>query len=626
MRTINDVGPSPDSNVMSVIAAYPPSAPRSLVVSRNLASLSLSWQEPSDLGFVPILDYEYSSDNGSSWNSLNTSSLSSTVTGLPHCTPYTMIIRAINVAGNGDQSTPASNSTFCKPSTPAAPSVSASERKVTVSWTAPANGGTSITGYAIQRSTNGGSSWSQVTSNTNSTATSFTDNVSNNTAYIYRVAAINAVDTGTYSGASVSVTPVVPPPSGVTQGTVTASQASFSWNASGSAHLAAADRYRVYRGGTYIGATNGTSYTATGLSENTSYTFYIYAVDDLGTWSSAASVSITSGNTPIWADSASAANDGAYYSAWTADYNAPRRSINWALNPADGQNYSRTDVYVREYSWGCYCWGGWGLVGTAYGSEAGVSGSFTSGAGVPVRAGYSYQTLLRVWDTYGGSNDYVYETSTHGLASRSVYTNVAGTVGNSAGELTDWTGCSAQSTTPNAGSGASAWATCAQAFDRDTTTGWMSGDLGCGTSCNSTHTNWWVMDTGDTRHLLGKNAYEQGYPQSPGSATPSYTLTSVKIYMMLCHNVKIEIDYNGGNNSYYADTATGPTQYCAGWHDVNLTNRGVGVDSNSNAFWSAKLTIGNPRTYCCSGYSRRVRVAEVQFGVSYWKQNSTEYR
>jgi len=535
-----------------------------------------------------------------------------------------MIIRAVNVAGNGAQSTPSSNSTFCKPSTPAAPSVSASERKVTVSWTAPANGGTSITGYAIQRSTNGGSSWSQVTSNTNSTATSFTDNVSNNTAYIYRVAAINAVDTGTYSGASVSVTPVVPPPSGVTQGTVTASQASFSWNASGSAYLASSNRYRVYRGSTYIGATNDTSYTATGLSENTSYTFYIYAVDNLDTWSSAASVSITSGNTPIWADSASAANNGAYYSGWTADYNAPRREINWALNPADGQNYSRTDVYVREYSWGCYCWGGWGLVGTAYGSEAGVSGSFTSGAGVPVRAGYSYQTLLRVWDTYGGSNDYVYETSTHGLASRSVYTNVSGIVGNSAGELTDATTCSAETTQSP---GSTSWANCSESFDRDVDSGWLSGYISCGTdTCNSSHDNWWEMKTGDDRHILGRNAYEQGFPQNAGSAAPSYTLTSVRVNMQQCHNVGVAIDYDGDSGVESYTNASAKTQYCSGWHTIDTEDRGVRVNSDSNARWNLKLTIGNPRTYCCSGYTRRVRVAEVQFGVSYWKQNSTEYR
>ena len=625
MRTINDVGPSPDSNVMSVIAAYPPSAPRSLVVSRNLASLSLSWQEPSDLGFVPILNHEYSFNNGDSWGSLNTTSISSTIAGLPHCTSYTLIIRAVNVAGNGAQSTPASNSTFCKPSTPAAPGVAASERKVTVSWIAPANGGTSITGYAIQRSTNGGSSWSQVTSNTNSTATSLTDSVSNNTAYIYRVAAINAVDTGTYSGASVSVTPVVPPPSGVTKGTVTASQASFSWNASGSAHLASSNKYRVYRGTTYIGQTNDTSFTATGLSENTAYTFYVYAVDNLDTWSSAASASITSGNTPIWATSASAVNNGAYYSGWTADYNAPRREINWALNPADGQNYSRTDVYVREYSWSCYCWGSWGLVGTANGSEAGVSGSFTQGGHVAVRPSYSYQTLLRVWDTYGGSNDYVYETATHGLDSRTIYTNVAGLVNNSAGEIMDATTCSAESTTPNAGVGASAWATCAQGFDRTTTKGWLSNYISCGTvACNSGHDNWWEMKTGDDRHFLGKNAYEQGYPQNAGSAAPSYTLTSVRIYTGNCHNFKVEIDYDGDSAVESYTTASPKTEYCAGWNDVDTADRGVRVNSDSDARWNLRLTVGNPRTI--GSLARRVQVGEVQFGVSYWKHNSAEYR
>jgi hypothetical protein len=72
-----------------------------------------------------------------------------------------------------------------------------------VSWSAPTdNGGTSITGYRIDRSPDG-STWTNIVANTSSVATSYTDTtaVGGNT-YYYRVAAHNLVSTthgGSYS-------------------------------------------------------------------------------------------------------------------------------------------------------------------------------------------------------------------------------------------------------------------------------------------------------------------------------------------------------------------------------------------------------------------------------------------
>jgi hypothetical protein len=75
-----------------------------------------------------------------------------------------------------------------------------------VSWTAPANGGSPITGYAIQYTTNGGATYTTVTANTGSTAVSHAVTaLTAGTSYRFRVAAINAIGTSTYSPLSAAV-------------------------------------------------------------------------------------------------------------------------------------------------------------------------------------------------------------------------------------------------------------------------------------------------------------------------------------------------------------------------------------------------------------------------------------
>jgi hypothetical protein len=94
------------------------------------------------------------------------------------------------------------------PNAPAAVTGTAGNTEVALSWTAPANnGGSAITGYSIQHSSNGGYIWSEAIS-TGSTSTSHTvRGLTNRTAYVFRVAAVNALGTGSYSHPSASVTP-----------------------------------------------------------------------------------------------------------------------------------------------------------------------------------------------------------------------------------------------------------------------------------------------------------------------------------------------------------------------------------------------------------------------------------
>ncbi|WP_394352606.1 fibronectin type III domain-containing protein, partial [Candidatus Nitrosotalea sp. FS] len=72
-----------------------------------------------------------------------------------------------------------------------------SSSQIDLSWAAPSsNGGSAITGYDIDRSTNNGNTWSTVTSNTGSTTTAYNDTrLSPSTSYTYRVSAINSAGT-----------------------------------------------------------------------------------------------------------------------------------------------------------------------------------------------------------------------------------------------------------------------------------------------------------------------------------------------------------------------------------------------------------------------------------------------
>ena len=80
------------------------------------------------------------------------------------------------------------------PTAPISPSGTISGVDINLSWSAPSsNGGRTVTGYRIQRSTDG-VTFSTLVANTNSTGTTYSDtNLTPGRTYTYRVAAINAV-------------------------------------------------------------------------------------------------------------------------------------------------------------------------------------------------------------------------------------------------------------------------------------------------------------------------------------------------------------------------------------------------------------------------------------------------
>ena len=98
------------------------------------------------------------------------------------------------------------------PSTPQPPTgltaTTVSSSQINLSWTAPSNnGGSAITGYKIEKSTDGGTTWSTIVSNTGSTSTTYSDTgLAASTTYAYRVSAINSVGTSAPSNTASATT------------------------------------------------------------------------------------------------------------------------------------------------------------------------------------------------------------------------------------------------------------------------------------------------------------------------------------------------------------------------------------------------------------------------------------
>ncbi|MGI0088645.1 MAG: fibronectin type III domain-containing protein [Nitrosotalea sp.] len=217
VSAINNVGTSTPSNTSSATTFTVPQPPAGLkATSASSSEIDLSWTVPSSNGGSTITGYEIerSTDSGTTWSTVvaNTGSTSTAYSdsGLAHNTIYTYRVSAINAVGISTPSNTTSARTFDTVPTPPTNLIATGNLlRINLSWTTSNdNGGTPIIGYMIERSTNGGSTWSTIVSNTGSTGTTYSDtNVLPLTTYTYRVSAINDVGTGSPSNAASATTP-----------------------------------------------------------------------------------------------------------------------------------------------------------------------------------------------------------------------------------------------------------------------------------------------------------------------------------------------------------------------------------------------------------------------------------
>ena len=167
--------------------------------------------------------------------------------------------------------------------------------RIDLSWTAPSDGGSAITGYLIERSLNG-VTYSTFVSNTGTTSTTYTDTgLTSAQTYYYRVSAINAVGTGTASSAASATATTVPQTPTVSASVSSSTQVSLSF--SGATGGKALSSLTITSSPSISLSYSGTSspITVTGsYVVNQAYTFTMSATNANGTsGTSAASNSVT---------------------------------------------------------------------------------------------------------------------------------------------------------------------------------------------------------------------------------------------------------------------------------------------------------------------------------------------
>lgn len=189
-----------------------PGTPTGVTATPGIGQATVSWTAPVITGEGPITGYRITPYlNGVAQAPVDTTGtgVSRTVTGLQHGGTYTFRVAAKNATGIGAESAASSAITLADvPGTVATPQVSAGTRAATVSWTAPATGGSPITGYVITPYRNG-TAQAAITVGAGVRTRTITG-LDAGVPYTFRVRARNAVGNGAWSPHSAAVTPTAP--------------------------------------------------------------------------------------------------------------------------------------------------------------------------------------------------------------------------------------------------------------------------------------------------------------------------------------------------------------------------------------------------------------------------------
>jgi hypothetical protein len=227
LKAVNANGTSTGSSNVSVTPSTIPDAPTSLSATPGNQEASIYFTAGAD-GGSPLTNYEYSTDNGSTFRALSpadtfspvtiTTLSSDGVTPLTNGTTYTIRLKAVNANGSSVASSSISVSPSSPSTTPDAPTgllATAGNAQATISFTPGSDGGSPITNYLY--STNNGSNFvpfSPADSNSPVTITSISvspfTTLLNGTTYPIRLKASNA-NGASPASSSVSVTPSTTP-------------------------------------------------------------------------------------------------------------------------------------------------------------------------------------------------------------------------------------------------------------------------------------------------------------------------------------------------------------------------------------------------------------------------------
>jgi hypothetical protein len=275
----------------------PPDAPTNLTISAGgtpSTMLTLTWVAPAYNGGNAVSAYLIRRDGSIIVANTGNTNLTYTDTGRLPGTAYSYTVTAINGAGAGAQSASASGTTdpivADAPTSLTASAGSTPSSMINLSWTTPAyNGGAAIAGYRITEN-RAGAGDVVIVGNTGTAGTTYTrTGLDRVVSYTYKVAAINSAGIGANSNTATLATTAELPgaPTGftLTAGSPANTVISLAWTVPADTGGAAISGYQIKKNGSIIVAdtgSTGTTYSATGLTHNTTYTFNVAAINSAG--------------------------------------------------------------------------------------------------------------------------------------------------------------------------------------------------------------------------------------------------------------------------------------------------------------------------------------------------------
>jgi len=259
-----------------------PTAPSNLNATASGLNIVLTWTDNSnnETGFK----LERSIHNTKVWTEISTLAENITShgdTGLEAGTSYDYRVRAYNTAGNSDYSLTATATTLAIPDVPlylATNTLSSTE--ITLSWT---DASSNETGFKIERSPNGVIFWTQIAT-VSANVTSYSDTgLDPDTKYYYRIRTYNAAGNSDYSNVDNSTTLQAPPATPLDFDIIVISTSSvkLTWTDVSTDETAFVIDKSTDGGLTWTSTEIKTpgleTYTVTGLSYNSTYSFRVFA-------------------------------------------------------------------------------------------------------------------------------------------------------------------------------------------------------------------------------------------------------------------------------------------------------------------------------------------------------------
>ena len=293
-----------------------PAAPS--VSAAGVTSVTVSWAPPANAG-PAITDYDYQyrvKTPPGSWAEVTNTPITAppaTIMMLAENTEYDVQVRATNAEGTSGWSESGTGQTTASvPGAPSGLTATASwTTRIDLSWTAPAStGGSAITGYKIEVSSDTGASWTDLVANTGDANTTYSQiGLAPGTTRHYRVSAINANGTGDASNVA-NATTFTTRPGAPTDLTATASwttQINLSWTTPASDGGSAITTYVIdvspdgitnwrYRAGN---VNADTTYSQIGLAPGTTRHYRVVAINANGFGPNSNIASATTGQATV---------------------------------------------------------------------------------------------------------------------------------------------------------------------------------------------------------------------------------------------------------------------------------------------------------------------------------------